>query len=61
MSTLSRNAEKELRRFGWTLGPEFERRYITDPWVFNLVNALDVVATERDEALARLVPIGEAP
>lgn len=53
-SVLTPTAEAELRRFGWTLGPEFDRRYLTDAWVFNLVNALAVVATERDEARAAL-------
>ena len=52
MSALDEHAERELRRFGWELGPEFERRYITDAWVFNLVNALGAVARERDAAMA---------
>lgn len=45
--------ETELRRFGWLLGPEFEQRYATDAWVFNLANAVEAVAAERDAALAR--------
>lgn len=56
MSALDECVERELRRFGWALGPEFEHRYLTDPWVFNLVNALGAVAHERDEALAAGAP-----
>jgi len=48
MTELSPTAEKALRSFGWTLGPEFERRYLTDPWVFNLVNALERYALRVD-------------
>lgn len=32
--------EAALRPFGWTMGGEFWRRYYTDPWVFNLANAV---------------------
>jgi hypothetical protein len=35
-----------LRPFGWECGPEFFRRYYTDPWVFNLANAVERL-TER--------------
>jgi hypothetical protein len=59
MSALSETAIKELRRFGWTLGPEFERRYMEDAWVFNLVNALEAVARERDEAIGRALRVRE--
>lgn len=45
-----------LRPFGWTCGPEFWKRYYTDPWVFNLANAVqrlsvvaDVEASEQGE------------
>lgn len=54
MSALSDAAQAQLRRFGWQLGPEFERRYMTDAWVFNLVNAIEKVAAERDELRAVL-------
>lgn len=30
-----------LRPFGWTCGPDFWARYHTDPWVFNLANAVE--------------------
>lgn len=30
-----------LKRFGWTCGPEFWQRYYSDPWVFNLANAVE--------------------
>ena len=32
--------EAALKPWGWTCGPEFWNRYHSDPWVFNLVNAL---------------------
>ncbi len=35
-----------LRSYGWEGGPEFEKRYYTDPWVFNLVN---IIEREREE------------
>lgn len=50
-----------LRRFGWDAGDEFQARYVQDPWVFNLANALERLAgevvaltTERDEIETRL-------
>jgi hypothetical protein len=48
VSALTEAGQAELRRFGWTLGPDFERRYHTDPWVFNLANAVEAVAGERE-------------
>jgi hypothetical protein len=30
-----------LAPFGWTCGPDFWKRYHTDPWVFNLANAVE--------------------
>lgn len=38
-----------LRSFGWECGPEFEKRYITDPWVFNLVNIIENLANGIEE------------
>lgn len=35
-----------LQAFGWTCGPEFEKRYLTDPWVFNLANAVQRLTEE---------------
>ena len=32
--------EAALKPWGWTCGPDFWDRYHSDPWVFNLVNAL---------------------
>lgn len=26
--------------FGWEITPEFLQKYLTDPWVYNLTNAL---------------------
>lgn len=43
-----------LRSYGWRCGPEFEERYVTDAWVFNLVNALEREATARADAEAAL-------
>lgn len=50
MSAWGEKGDVELRRFGWELGPTFRERYLTDVWVFSLVNALGVVASERDAA-----------
>jgi hypothetical protein len=33
-----------LAPFGWTCGPEFWQRYYSDPWVFNLANAVERLA-----------------
>lgn len=33
--------EAALKPFGWTMGDEFWRRYYSDPWVFNLANAVE--------------------
>jgi hypothetical protein len=30
-----------LAPFGWTCGPDFWQRYYSDPWVFNLANAVE--------------------
>ena len=30
-----------LRPFGWACDIEFWRRYYSDPWVFNLANAVE--------------------
>lgn len=35
-----------LRSYGWKLGPEFDARYYTDPWVFNLVNIIEKQQSE---------------
>jgi hypothetical protein len=39
-NTESVSIAEALQPFGWTCGDEFERRYYTDPWVFNLANAV---------------------
>jgi hypothetical protein len=39
-----------LRPFGWTCGPEFWRRYYSDPWVFNLANAVERLTDQLPEA-----------
>lgn len=43
-----------LKRFGWEGGPEFFRRYYSDPWVFNLANAVERLTEERAELIAAL-------
>lgn len=35
-----------LRPFGWTCTEEFWQRYHSDPWVFNLANAVERQAAE---------------
>ena len=35
------DVKEVLREYGWTLGPKFDERYYTDPWVFNLVNIIE--------------------
>ena len=40
---------KALKRFGWKCGPEFEKRYYSDPWVFNLANAVERLTSENGE------------
>ena len=42
-----------LKAFGWTCGPEFEKRYRTDPWVFNLANAVQRLTEENRRLTAR--------
>jgi hypothetical protein len=37
-----------LARFGWTCGPEFWQRYYSDPWVFNLANAVEKLTAENE-------------
>lgn len=44
----SEQLRSALQRFGWTMGPEFERRYIEDPWVFNLANAVEKLSVAYD-------------
>jgi len=44
-----------LRRFGWTCGPEFWQRYYSDPWVFNLANAVERLTDQLEEAQLRSI------
>ena len=37
--------EAALRPFGWTCGPDFWRRYHSDPWVFHLANAVEQLSS----------------
>lgn len=60
MSALTDAGQAELRRFGWTLGPEFERRYLSDPWVFNLANVVEKVAAERDVLIAAITEFADS-
>lgn len=41
-----------LQSFGWECGPEFKKRYLTDPWVFNLANAVERLFVENVELRA---------
>lgn len=43
-----------LKAFGWTCGPEFERRYYSDMWVFNLANAVQRLTEENRRLTAQL-------
>lgn len=43
-----------LRPFGWTCTEDFWRRYYTDPWVFNLANAIERMAFRVAELEARI-------
>lgn len=38
---------KALARFGWTCSDEFWNRYYSDPWVFNLANAVERLTAEQ--------------
>jgi hypothetical protein len=38
-----------LAPFGWTCTEDFWQRYYSDPWVFNLANAVERL-TSRDRA-----------
>lgn len=38
-----------LKSFGWLCGEEFDNRYYTDRWVFNLVNIIEHLAQERHD------------
>jgi hypothetical protein len=53
------NAEERmtaaLRPFGWTCGSEFWRRYRSDPWVFNLANAVEKLSVALEEAQLRSI------
>lgn len=35
-----------LKPFGWTCTKDFWDRYYSDPWVFNLANAVEALADE---------------
>lgn len=35
-----------LKPFGWTCTEDFWRRYYSDPWVFNLANAVERLTDE---------------
>ena len=49
-----------LAPFGWTCSPDFWDRYYTDPWVFNLANAVERL-TERVQQLQAEHPTKETP
>lgn len=45
--------EDALRPFGWTCGTDFWQRYHTDPWVFNLANAVERLTQLLADAVPR--------
>lgn len=47
-----------LKGYGWTCGPDFEERYLTDPWVFNLVN---IIEKEREATFRVKVALEAVP
>lgn len=47
--------EAALKPFGWACGPEFWKRYYTDPWVFNLANAVARLSEQLDNAQLRSI------
>lgn len=49
-----------LKAFGWEVGPAFAERYYSDPWVFNLANAVERLTSEveRTRAQAEFVQVG---
>jgi len=51
--------EAALKPWGWTCGPEFWERYATDPWVFNLVNALTRTTAESERLRHALTNVAE--
>lgn len=52
--TLARaHMKAALARFGLECGPEFWKRYHTDPWVFNLANAVRKLTDENTRLRAR--------
>lgn len=50
-----------LQPFGWTVGPEFWKRYHSDPWVFNLANAIERLAAQVLPEGAPELPFGVLP
>lgn len=49
-----------LAPFGWTCGPEFWQRYYSDPWVFNLANAVQALSEHLELVLAEATPSGSS-
>lgn len=45
------NIEHALAPFGWTCGPEFWERYYSDPWVFNLANAVTALTRKVEQGV----------
>lgn len=42
-----------LKPFGWTCTEDFWRRYYSDPWVFNLANAVERLTEEIERLRSR--------
>ena len=51
--TTEQTMEAALAPFGWTCGPAFWQRYYSDPWVFNLANAVEALVGQVADAEQR--------
>lgn len=50
MNDGERRMADALADFGWTCGPDFWSRYYSDPWVFNLANAVEQLSIRLNAA-----------
>lgn len=48
-----------LKPFGWTCTEEFWERYYTDPWVFNLANAVERLSSAPERPVETPTPAPE--
>lgn len=54
--TSQERMEAALRPFGWTCTADFWERYHSDPWVFNLANAVERLTYAAEDAAKRTAP-----